>query len=39
MDMFYFQLSPRLRQMLVDYFRPYNEAFYKLAGKDFGWER
>ena len=27
----------KLRKKLEEYFKPYNEKFYKLIGKNFGW--
>ena len=31
------ELKPGLIQRLREYFRPYNQRFYQMAGWDFGW--
>jgi hypothetical protein len=34
----YSGLEPKLRERLVDYFRPHNARLRELLGVDFGWE-
>ena len=31
-------MNPETREILSNYFKPYNEKLYSLIGKDFGWE-
>jgi hypothetical protein len=33
----YPDMEQKLRKKLEEYFKPYNEKFYKLIGKNFGW--
>ena len=33
------QMSAEARQLLRDFYRPFNEKFYALVGRDFGWDQ
>jgi hypothetical protein len=35
----YARMDAKMRQQLIEYFRPHNQALYDLLGKDFGWDR
>lgn len=32
------EMSPEIRQELIEYFKPHNEALYEFLGRDFGWK-
>jgi Sulfotransferase domain len=33
------KLDPKVREYLVEYFRPHNARLYELLGQDFGWDK
>ena len=33
------QLTSRILRIMAQFFEPHNRAFYKLVGRDFGWEK
>jgi hypothetical protein len=35
----YPKMEPRVRDRLVEYFRPHNQRLYDFLGRDFGWDR
>lgn len=35
----YSEMNPKIRQTLIEYFKPHNEKLYSLIGKKFDWNR
>ncbi len=35
----YLPMDPKMRQRLVEYFKPYNRRLYDFLGRDLGWAR